>query len=155
MSCGTALVTGATNGIGWEIAFLLAEHGYHLLVTGRDPARLRKLETDLRGKVPVKGVAADLSREEGVATLIAAVRDSGAVPEILVNNAGLGDRGPFVEADLERQRAIMEVNMVSLVRLTRELLPSMVQRGHGRILNVASTAAFLPGPLMSIYYASK
>ena len=155
MSRGTALVTGATNGIGWELAILLAEHGYDLLATGRDHARLRKLESELRGRASVKGLAADLSQEEGVETVIAAVRASGAVPEILVNNAGLGDRGPFVEADLERQRAIMDVNVVSLVRLTRELLPSMVQRGSGRILNVASTAAFLPGPLMSIYYASK
>ncbi len=154
-SKGTALVTGATSGIGWELAILLAEQGYDLVVTGRDETRLRKLEGEVSGNVRVSRVAADLSQEGGVDTVAAAVRASAVVPEVLVNNAGLGDRGPFVAADLERQRAIMDVNMVSLVRLTRELLPAMVQRGRGRILNVASTAAFLPGPLMSIYYASK
>jgi hypothetical protein len=151
----TVLVTGATRGIGWELAELFAARGYNLVVTGRDADRLHQLKVKHSGSISVETIVADLSSPSGVTVVIDKVKRAGISIDILVNNAGFGDHGVFAEADLGKQLAMIQVNIASLVSLTRAILPDMLRRKSGRILNVASTAAFVPGPLMSIYYATK
>ncbi|MGA2478059.1 MAG: SDR family oxidoreductase [Spirochaetia bacterium] len=151
----TVLITGATRGIGWEFAKLFAARGYNLFLTGRDESKLLQFRKEHGSDLGITTLAADLSAPSGVVAVLDAVRKSRAPIDILVNNAGLGDRHAFADSDLEKQRAMLQVNISSLVGLTHGLLPDMVARKTGRILNVASTAAFLPGPYMSIYYASK
>jgi uncharacterized protein len=153
-SKGTALVTGATRGLGWEFADILARRGFALFLTGRDGARLRQFQ-DAHPGAEVTTAVADLSEPGGAAALLEAVRASGRPIDHLINNAGFGDRRAFAECDLAKQRAMIQVNIDSLVSLTHGLLPAMLELGSGRILNVASTAGFVPGPFMSIYYATK
>ncbi|MBI2711147.1 MAG: SDR family oxidoreductase [Actinobacteria bacterium] len=144
----TALVTGASSGIGREIARRLADDGHHLVVVARREAALRSLADEI-GDAEV--IAADLAGRAGRDRL------AGAVPavDVLVNNAGFGDFGPFARADRDRTMAMLELNVAALTDLTHRYLPGMLERGRGRVLNVASTAAFLPGPLMAVYYATK
>ena len=151
----TALITGATRGLGWEFAEIFASRGFDLFLTGRDEARLRELKQKLDTTVDVTTIVADLSAPGGAAKVLAAVKKSGAAIDILVNNAGLGDRTAFADSKLEKQQGMVQVNIASLVSLTHGLLPGMVSRRSGRVLNVASTAGFVPGPNMAIYYASK
>ena len=146
-----ALVTGASSGIGREIAKVLAERGYDLILTARRADRLRELADELPVKVEV--IPADLTDRAQVKTLWEQVKDQDI--DILVNNAGRGLFGPFDETDLNTELEMLEVNIVALHTLTKLFLPKMKARGRGHILNVASSAAFLPGPLLSSYYASK
>ncbi len=150
----TVLITGATRGLGWEFARIFAEMGCRLFLTGRDEARLQQFQKE-HGATSVTTAAADLSVSGGAAALLEAVKKSGAAVDMLVNNAGFGDRAAFIDTDMKKHRAMLEVNIASLVGLTHGLLPGMVSRKYGRILNVASTAGFVAGPFMSIYYASK
>jgi short-subunit dehydrogenase len=142
-----ALVTGASGGIGLEIARVLAPD-HDLVLVARSAEKLNELAAELGG---AQVVAADLATQEGVAAVTAAVPDA----EILVNNAGVGDFGPFAEADPEKTDRMIRLNITALTDLTRHYLPPMVSNGHGRVLNVASTASFQPGPLMAVYYATK
>lgn len=151
----TVLITGATRGIGWEFAEIFAARGYNLFLTGRDEARLRQFAREHGSGVGITTTVADLSVPNGVDAVFDALRRSSVTVDILINNAGLGDRRAFAESDLEKQRAMLQVNIASLVSLTHGLLPGMVSRKSGRILNLASTAGFVPGPYMAIYYASK
>jgi len=152
----TALVTGATRGIGWKFAKLLALRGYNLVITGRDQEQLDQFKTRYFATgVAIRSMVADLSSSEGAEGLLRWIKRQKIAIDILVNNAGFGDWGPFASCDSARQLAMIEVNVASLVQLTRELLPDMLARGSGRILNVASTAAFSPGPLMATYFATK
>jgi uncharacterized protein len=144
----TALVTGASGGIGLEIARCLARDGYDLVLVARSGDKLQALADELGG---ARVLAADLS-DPGAAAKVAAEVPS---VDVLVNNAGVGDFGPFVDADLDRVLAMLQLNVVALTQLTRIYLPAMVERRSGRVLNVASTAAFQPGPLMAVYYATK
>ena len=146
-----ALVTGASSGIGREIAKVLAERGYDLILTARRADRLRELADELPVRVEV--IPADLTDRAQVKALWEQVKDQDI--DILVNNAGRGLFGPFDETDLNTELAMLEVNIVALHTLTKLFLPKMKARGRGHILNVASSAAFLPGPLLSSYYASK
>lgn len=146
-----ALVTGASSGIGREIAKVLAERGYDLILTARRADRLRELADVLPVKVEV--IPADLTDRSQVKALWELVRDQDI--DVLVNNAGRGLFGPFDETDLNTELEMLEVNIVALHTLTKLFLPKMKARGRGHILNVASSAAFLPGPLLSSYYASK
>lgn len=146
-----ALVTGASSGIGREIARVLAERGYDLILTARRADRLRELAGELPVKVEV--IPADLTDRAQVKALWEQVKDQDI--DILVNNAGRGLFGPFDETDLNTELEMLEVNIVALHTLTKLFLPKMKARGRGHILNVASSAAFLPGPLLSSYYASK
>lgn len=146
-----ALVTGASSGIGREIAKVLAERGYDLILTARRADRLRELADELPVKVEV--IPADLTDRAQVKALWEQVKDQDI--DILVNNAGRGLFGPFDETDLNIELEMLEVNIVALHTLTKLFLPKMKARGRGHILNVASSAAFLPGPLLSSYYASK
>lgn len=143
----TALVTGASTGIGLEIARVLAAD-HELVLAARSAGRLETLASELGG---ARAIAVDLTDPAGVAKLVA---DVGEV-DILVNNAGLGDFGPFAEARTDKLDQMIELNVASLTKLCRAYLPGMLERGRGRILNVASTASFQPGPLMAVYYATK
>lgn len=150
----TVMITGATRGLGWEFADIFAGLGYELFLTGRDEARLEQFRRE-HGDTRMDTAAADLSAPGGVEALLESLRRSGRTVEILVNNAGFGDRRAFSESDAGRQAAMIQVNIASLVGLTRALLPGMLERGTGRILNVGSNAGFVAGPLMAVYYASK
>lgn len=149
-----ALVTGASSGIGRELAVQLARRGCDLIVSGRSEEALKALRAAFPER-KVHVVAADLSRREGARELLEYIDRELLVVEILVNNAGFGRIGAFIELTEQEQLEMVEVNVSSILRLTRVLAERMVERGHGSILNVASTAAFSPGPLMAVYYATK
>lgn len=151
----TALVTGASTGIGKELCKLMARDGYELFLVARDAKRLKEVAAELitMGAAATHVIPVDLALKDGPGLVETAL--SGTVPDVLVNNAGFGLLGDFDAGDLNRQLDMIQVNVTSLVELTSRLLPAMVQRAHGRILNVASTASFQPGPGMAIYYATK
>jgi uncharacterized protein len=151
------LVTGASAGIGAEFARLLAAEGETLVITARRQDRLEALADELRGAhgVRVECFAADLARKESADVLGEKTRALGLEISTLINNAGVGLTGAFADQPLERVIEMLELNIVALTRLTRIFLPNMRARGAGGIINVASTAAFLPGPYMSVYYGSK
>lgn len=153
----TALITGASGGIGRDLAQVFARQGYNLIVVARSEDKLQALADELTREfgVAVTVVAQDLTAPDAPAALERAVQAAGLQVDVLVNNAGFADYAPFVEADLEKQLRMLQLNGVVLTHLTHIFLQGMVARGYGRILNVASTAAFMPGPLMSVYYASK
>lgn len=143
----TALITGASSGIGLDLARLFASDGYEVVLVARSEEKLRSLARELGGRF----VIADLVRPDAPRQIFDAVREV----DVLVNNAGYGLTGPFVETDLQKELEMIQVNIVALTHLTKLFLPAMVARRSGRILNVASTAAFQPGPLMAVYYATK
>lgn len=152
-----ALVTGASRGIGAELARVLAEGGWNLILTARSEADLEALARELETEhgVATRVIPSDLAEPEGAARLVDRVAREGLDVALLANNAGVGAIGPFHELDRDRLLDMVQVNVTSLTDLTRRLLPPMVERDEGWILNVASTAAFQPGPLMAVYYASK
>ncbi|MBZ9749730.1 SDR family oxidoreductase [Deinococcus sp. HMF7604] len=153
----TALVTGASSGIGERLASGLAARGASLILVARSEDRLQALASDL-GRlhgVPVEVMAADLARSGAAQALAEELTARGLTPDILVNNAGLGHFDEFLQQDLADIGQQLALNITAVTELTRLLVPGMVARGRGRVLNVASTAAFQPGPLMAPYYASK
>jgi short-subunit dehydrogenase len=152
----TALITGASSGIGKELARQLAPHARCLLLVARRVELLEALSAEVaRSGLRVHCIAADLADPNSVSELIAEIRATGESPTFLVNNAGLGDHGPFAESEWDRVDAMLEVNMKALTRLTHALLPRMLQMGRGAILNVGSIAGYLPVPGMAVYAASK
>jgi uncharacterized protein len=153
----TALITGASTGIGFEFAKLLAADGYNLVLIARDEQKLREISASLASKfnISVKIYPKDLSVTGDIDNLVCQIREDAGAIEILVNNAGFGLSGAFVDTDLARELEMIQLNVVSLVIFTKLWAKEMVQRKGGKILNVASTAAFQPGPLMAIYYATK
>jgi short-subunit dehydrogenase len=153
----TALITGATAGIGRELARLAAQDQRDLVLVARRRERLEELAAGLRAAhgVAVTVIAADLARPDAPQTLFDQVRAAGLEIECLMNNAGFGALGPFAESDRGRQLEMIDVNVRALVELTHRFLPAMIARQRGQILNVASIAGFVPGPFMAIYYASK
>src|ERR1043165_596969 len=147
----TALITGASSGLGADFARLFAKDGYDLVLVARSEGKLHELARDLGVKTTV--IAADLSKPNAAADVVAQL---GAIEiDALVNNAGVGLAGAFADNDLQTELDMIQLNVVALTQLTKLLLPPMLQRGRGRILNVASTASFQPGPLMAVYYATK
>jgi short-subunit dehydrogenase len=155
MARGTALVTGASAGLGAEFARLCAADGYDVVLVARSAPRLAALAASLASTYSVKArpLVADLSSPAAPPEIFAQM--SGTPVDLLINNAGFGVRGAYAETDWARESSLMQVNMVSLAHLTKLFLPEMLRRRSGRILNVASTAAFVPGPFMAVYYASK
>lgn len=153
----TALVTGASSGIGYELAKVFAREGHDVVLTARTKESLDKLARELQGSHSVRAISlpADLSDSRAADQIHATLEEERVRIDFLVNNAGFGTHGPFSEAELTSQLRMMQVNMTALVHMTRLFLPDMVKRGEGRVLNVASTAAFAPGPMMAVYYASK
>jgi uncharacterized protein len=153
----TALITGASSGIGLEISKLFAADGFNVVLVARRQETLEKIAEDLRTSHGIKTavVACDLSEPEAADRLVGELRTRKIDVDILVNNAGFGNQGLFHEIPADRDRALVQVNVAALTDLTKLLVPGMVDRKQGRILNLASTAAFQPGPLMAAYYASK
>jgi uncharacterized protein len=150
----TALVTGASAGLGAAFARALAREGRDLVLTARRADRLDALAAELGG-VAVDTVAVDLVDPDGPDRLMAELARRGIAVDLLVNNAGFGLRGPFAERERAAQTGVVDVNCRAVVALAHAVLPPMLDRGRGAILNVASTAAFQAGPWMATYYASK
>jgi uncharacterized protein len=148
-----ALVTGASGGLGLEFAKLLAADGYDLRLVARSQNRLGEIAADLSREhgVDALPVALDLARPDSADALAMEVPRC----DVLINNAGFGTRGRFDQMDEQRIEQEIVLDVLTLTRLTRKYLPAMVAREDGKILNVASTAGFLPGPFMAVYYASK
>ena len=147
-----ALVTGASAGLGVEFAKALAARGHRLVLAARRKDRLDELAKALGN---ARAVAIDLSKKDAAAKLIADVEAAGEQVELLVNNAGFGLIGRFAELDARRERQMIDLNVGSLTDLCRAVAPQMIKRKSGAILNVASTAAFQPGPKMAVYFATK
>jgi uncharacterized protein len=153
----TALITGASGGIGYELALLFARDGYDCIPVARSQDKLKELAEQLEREHHVKTLvlAKDLARPSAVDEIYEEVTAASMPVDVLVNNAGFPVFGLFVETDLQIELEMLQVNVVALTALSKLFLKGMVQRRTGRILNLASTAAFLPGPLMAVYYASK
>jgi short-subunit dehydrogenase len=151
-----ALVTGASGGIGAALARELARHGHDLILAARGVAAMEALAAELRETgAAATVIAADLSQPGAAQTLADDIARRGFKIDVLVNNAGLGAAGRFDRCDPARLGEVLQVNIVALTELTRLLLPGMVERGRGRVMLVASVAAFQPGPRMAAYFASK
>ena len=153
----TVLVTGATVGIGYELSKIFAHEGHRLVLVSRSIDRLAKVANQCRAAsgTTAKIIAKDLARPESPTELFAELEADSISVDILINNAGFGTYRPFAAGDAKSQLDMLQVNVTSLTHLTRLLLPGMISRSFGKILNVASTAAFQPGPLMAVYYATK
>ena len=152
MADKVALVTGASAGLGVEFARQLSKRGHRLVLAARRKERLDELAAELGN---ARSVEIDLSRPGAAAELLANVQAAGETVDLLVNNAGFGLHGRFDKADPGRLRQMIDLNCGALTDLCRGVLPDMVERQSGAILNVASTAAFQPGPGMAVYFASK
>ena len=157
MGTGRALITGGSVGIGAALADVFASHGQDLILVARNREKLDARATAIRARfgVGVTCLAEDLSDPSGPRRLHDAVTSLNLDVDYLVNNAGMGLYGKFATTNLDAELKMIQLNVTSVVDLTKRLLPGMIDRGRGRILNVASTAAFVPGPWMSVYYATK
>jgi uncharacterized protein len=157
MSKQTALITGASGGIGLELATVFAREKYDLILVARSGGRLNEIAEQLKRQYDTIStvIVADLGQTDAPAKLYAEVQARGLVVDVLVNNAGFGLYGEFDQLDLAQQLNMIQLNVTTLTHLTHLFLQGMKARKRGAVLNVASTAAFLPGPLMAVYYASK
>ena len=153
----TALVTGASQGIGYEFAKILAENKYDLILVARTKSKLDEIKDHLTQMCGVKVyvITCDLSRPEACGYVYEQVKKMNLAVDVLVNNAGIGDWGLFVDSSVDKQEQMLQLNIMALTNLTRLFLPGMVKRRYGKILNVSSTAAFQAGPLMAVYFATK
>ncbi len=153
----TALLTGASSGIGRELARQFAAHGYDLVLVARSEGALEQLAADLAREFPVgaTAIACDLSQPNAGRELARTLERRALAIDVLVNNAGFGATGAFAENAADSQLGIVDVNVRALVELTHALWPRILRGGRGGVLNVASTAAFQPGPFMAVYCASK
>ncbi len=153
----TALITGASGGIGLKLAHHFAKDGHNLVLVARSKDKLEKLAGNLKDRfnIQTEVIIADLGATGAVDRLLEELSNRNISVDILVNNAGFGLYGEFFETQWEEEKEMMMVNMMALTELTKRLVPSMMERKSGKILNVASTAAFQPGPLMAVYYATK
>jgi short-subunit dehydrogenase len=152
-----ALVTGASSGIGLDIARALAAKSFDLILTARSHDALARIAAELSSAhgIDARVFSFDLARADAPQELFDAAAAGGLDVDVLINNAGFATYGPFADGDARTDLDLLQVNVVALTHLTKLFLPGMLQRRRGRILNVASTAAFQPGPLMALYYASK
>ena len=153
----TALITGASGGIGLDLARLFAADHYRLVLIARNEQKLAAIADELRSGHGIEAIVlpidlTDAGAPDEIAHLL---HDQHIEVDVLVNNAGFGSHGPFAEADGTEQMHMLQVNVVALTHLTHLFLPGMIERKWGRVLNVASVAAFQPGPLMAVYYATK
>ena len=157
MAKQTALITGDSAGLGREYARLFAKDGHDLVLVARRRERLDELARELAAAhgTTCMVIAADLAAPSAGQQIADQVQAAGRTIDFLVNNAGLGKRGPFAQSDVRLQLEMIDVNMRALVDLTHRFLPGMLERKQGRILNIASIAGFVPGPFMATYYASK
>ncbi len=153
----TALITGASNGIGLELAKIHAAKGDNLVLVARNMTRLNELKQQLEQqyKAKVLIIAKDLSLPDAAMEVYKETKKQGIVVDYLINNAGFGDFGLFYETDWNKELQMINLNITTLTHFTKLYLKDMVARGNGRIMNVASTAAFQSGPTMAVYYATK
>jgi len=153
----TALITGASGGIGYELARLFARDHYNLVLVARSADKLSQLADELQRQyqVTVKTMALDLSASPAPRFIFDQLQREGTAIDVLVNNAGYGSFGEFATMPVEDTLGQIHLNVAALTLLTRLFVPAMVERHSGRIMNVASTAGFQPGPLMAVYYATK
>lgn len=153
----TALITGASGGIGLELAKIHASKGGDLVLVARSEEKLIKLKNELEASYGVKAevITSDLSQPNAAKALFEKTQSLGLQIDTLINNAGFGGHGKFHERSLTDEHSMMQVNMVALTDLTHLYLKGMVERNKGQILNVSSTASFMPGPLQAVYYATK
>jgi uncharacterized protein len=151
------MVTGASGGIGHDLALFAAADGKNLVLVARSTEKLDQLAETIRksNTSEVISIAVDLSDGAGVNKLISEITAKGIQIDSLINNAGFGDFGDFAKADLAKNMEMISLNISALTQLTHFALQGMLKMGKGRIMNVASTAAFMPGPGMAVYYASK
>ena len=152
-----ALVTGASGGIGEALARAMAAEGHDLMLVARSADKLQTLADELirTHNISARIISADLGIAGAGHALASRLAHENVNVDVLINNAGFADFGPFHEADKAKIDSMILLNIATLTELMRDLVPNMVSRGHGRVLNVASTAAFFPGPLMAVYYATK
>lgn len=153
----TALITGATSGIGLELARIFAQNGWGLVLVARDRQRLDGLAKDLARefKAPVITIPQDMSIQSAPKAIFDELQKSSIHVDILVNNAGFNEYGLFLDTDIENELRMIQLHIASLTFLTKLLLPKMVERKYGRILNVGSTGSFTPVPLVAVYCATK
>lgn len=154
----TALITGASSGIGFELARCFARDGHNLIMVAHFRGKLQDAADKILQEFPgvhVETMALDLSKDHAPDKLYTEVRSLGLQVDVLVNNAGFGEYGPFSESDLQKELAMIHLNVISLVHLTKLFLPTMLSRNAGKILQVGSVASFVPAPLQSVYGATK
>jgi uncharacterized protein len=153
----TALITGASNGIGWELAKIHASKGDNLVLVARNKARLDELKVELEtlNKVKVYTIAKDLSATNAAQEVYDETTQQNIQIDYLINNAGFGDFGMFIDTDWKKEEQMIQLNMTTLTQFTKLYLRGMVKRQKGKVMNVASTAAFQSGPTMAVYYATK
>lgn len=150
-----AVITGASSGIGMEMAHVFAENGFNLLIAAEND-NIHDVARDLEAYgTTVEAIQADLATYDGVHTLLDAIKAKGTPVHSIAMNAGVGVGGPFIETDLAKEMNLIQLNIVSLVHLTKHLLPDFVRRNDGRILFTSSIAAEMPGPYYAVYAASK
>ncbi|KEZ49006.1 SDR family NAD(P)-dependent oxidoreductase [Metabacillus indicus] len=150
----TVLITGASDGIGKELAYKYAQDGYRLVLAARSEEKLQKLAEELK-PAPVIVKRKDLSDMNQVRELYEELKAESVCVDVLVNNAGFGLYGEFLRTSADEELNMIDLNIKSITLLAKLFAPDMAERGSGHILNVASTAAFQPGPLMAVYYATK
>jgi uncharacterized protein len=153
----TALITGSSNGIGYELAKIHAEKGDNLVLVARTISKLDELkkELEVKNKIQVYTICKDLSLPDAAREVYDELKQQNIIIDYLINNAGLGDFALFAESDWEKQKKMINLNITALTHLTWLFLTDMIKQGSGKIMNVASTAAFQPGPTMSVYFATK
>ncbi|MBF0122183.1 MAG: SDR family oxidoreductase [Candidatus Omnitrophica bacterium] len=156
-SQNTTLITGASSGIGAELAHCFAQDGYNLVLIARREKELKEIAAKIQKQysVEVRVIAKDLSRPDAPHELYQELNQVGVTIDILVNNAAFGNYGFFISNNIKRELEMLSLNVSALTHLTSLFAKGMVERKQGKILNVASTAAFQPGPLMATYFASK
>lgn len=157
MKSNYTLITGASSGIGYELAWIFARQGHSLVLVARSSEKLKALKTEIEKhhKVQIEVIPFDLSVPHSAQALFQQVQNKKITIDGLVNNAGFGDYGPFLLSRLDRLQNMIQLNITTLTDLTHLFLPSMIDHKFGQIMNVASTASFQPGPLMAVYYATK
>jgi short-subunit dehydrogenase len=153
-----SLITGPTSGIGFSFAKIFAQKNHNLILVGRNKEKMDKTIEEIKkinSEIEIKSFLVDLADSDSAQKIFDFTKKEKLEVEILVNNAGFGDIGPFYKGDLDRQMGMMQVNNATPVSLMRLFLDGMVKNKHGKILNVASIAAFFPGPQMGVYFATK
>ncbi len=153
----TVLITGASSGIGLELAKVFARNQHNLILVARSEDKLNALRQELSQQYAIDVVvcAYDLTDKDAPAQLFSQIQAQNLTVDVLVNNAGYGDYSEFVSSEWEKLQGMILLNVLAVTHLTRLFLPGMVARGRGKILNVSSTAAFQPGPMMAVYFATK
>ncbi len=153
----TVLITGASGGIGFELAKIHASKGDNLILVARNISKLNELKQELEKRfgISVINLEKDLSRTGAASEVYLEIKKQKIEVDYLINNAGFGDYGLFHESNWQKQEEMINLNIIALTHLTRLFVNDMVTKRSGKIMNVASTAAFQPGPLMAVYYATK